>query len=100
MATLIVNDLVASKELDSKAMAGVVGGMNSFPFLDASTTLDNKVADVKQAFGLGLSQDNAGALINNQAIEGGNGIVFAPVDQSLTQSNFLDLFDIGNTSVS
>ncbi len=40
MATLIIKDLVESKELDSKAMAAVVGGMGSmeelaarFPFI-------------------------------------------------------------------
>jgi hypothetical protein len=98
------SDLSASKELESKAMRGIVGG-TSVPeqlsgLLDFSTRLDNRVADVNQAFGFGLSQANAGAVTNNQAISGGNGVVYAPVSQYQTQGNYMNLYDIGNTWVS
>ncbi len=98
------SDLSVSKELESNEMRGITGG-TSVPeplsgLLDLSTRMDNRVADVTQAFGFGLSQANAGAVTNNQAISGGNGVVYAPVSQHQTQSNYLDLFDIGNTWVS
>lgn len=101
---LKIIDLAVSKELDSKTMSEVRGGhspLESLSFmLDASTSLRNKVADVNQQFALGLEQGNAGAVTNNQAIQGGNGIVYAPVTQTLDQGNWLSVFDLGNTSVS
>ncbi len=101
---LKINDLAISKELDSKAMAGVRGGHDPLAalslLLDGSTTLKNKVADVDQMFALGLAQNNAGAVTNNQAIQGGNGITYAPVTQYLDQTNWMDVYGIGNTSVS
>ncbi len=101
---LKISDLTLSKELDSKTMAGVHGGKSLMDplslMLDASTTLRNKVADVDQMFALGLAQDNAGAVTNNQSIQGGNGITYAPVTQRLSQDNWLDVYGIGNTTVS
>jgi uncharacterized protein with beta-barrel porin domain len=69
-------------------------------FLDFSTSLTNKVADVKQGFGLNLAQGNAGEVTNNQIIHGGNGVVYAPVTQVMTQGNYLDLYELGNSLVS
>ena len=102
---LNITDLNVSKDSDSNAMASVSGGTNQLPqsialLLDGSTSLTNKVADISQGFGLGLAQNNAGAVTNNQAINGGNGIVYAPVDQNLSQSNWMDVYGIGNATVS
>ena len=102
---LNITDLNVSKELDSKAMASVSGGNNQMPqslalLLDGSTSLTNKVADITQGFGLGLAQNNAGAVTNNQTINGGNGIVYAPVDQNLSQSSWMNVYGIGNATVS
>ena len=99
---LKVKDLIASKELDTKAMRTVVGGTRKGKpslSLDFGTRLDNRVADVSQLFEFGFGQSNAGQVTNNQAIKGGNGIAYAPVDQHLSQDNYLDVFDVGNTYV-
>ena len=97
---LKITDLTVSKELDHLEMAGVRGGTNELErlsaLIDFSTSLSNTVADVQQGFGFGLAQSNSGAVTNNQNIVGGNGIVFAPVKQSQTQSNAMALTDIGN----
>ncbi|MCB1679234.1 MAG: hypothetical protein KDI16_11185 [Halioglobus sp.] len=101
---LNITDLNTSRELDSVAMAGVSGGVTELErlgaLIDFSTSLHNKVADVDQAFGFSLVQSNSGAVTNNQTIVGGNGIVFAPVHQTQTQSNALALSDIGRTFLS
>ena len=97
---LNIKDLAASKALDSNAMTTVRGGFNPFAMIDGSTTLTNRVADVSQLFGFALDQTNAGKVTNNQIIEGGNGIVYAPVNQNLDQGNLLSVSDIGNTRVS
>ena len=97
---LNITDLAESKELDSKTMAGVRGGFNPFAILDASTSLNSKVADANQLFAFDLAQNNAGAVTNNQAINGGNGITYAPVDQTLNQAGTMSVYDIGNISVS
>lgn len=98
------NDLSVSKQLESQEMRGITGGTSTeerlSALLDFSSRVDNRVADVNQVFGFGLSQANAGAVTNNQAISGGNGVVYAPVSQHQTQSNYMDLYDIGNTWVS
>jgi len=102
---LNITDLILSKDLDSSTMSNVNGGTNQLPqslaiLLDGSTSLTNKVADINQGFGLGLEQNNAGAVTNNQIINGGNGIVYAPVDQNLSQSNWMNVFGIGSATVS
>ena len=101
---LKITDLTVSKELASNEMAHVVGGISDLERLSAlfdfSTSIANKVADVNQGFGLNLAQSNVGEVTNNQAITGGNGVVYAPVTQTQTQGNFMDLFGLGNTSVS
>jgi len=98
---LKITDLSASKTLDHKAMTSVRGGFDPFAILvDGSTSLNNKVADVDQVFAFGFAQNNAAAVTNNQAITGGNGISYAPVNQTLNQGNTLSVFDIGNTQVS
>ena len=98
---LKLKDLEMNKALDSKEMKSVVGGWNPMSLLlDGSTTMDNRVADVSSAFGLALDQTNAGAVTNNQAIQGGNGIVYAPVKQDMSQYSDMYLGGIGNTSVS
>lgn len=101
---LKITDLTASKELTSHEMSDVSGGTSELErfsaLLDFSTSLLNKVADVNQQYGFSIAQSNSGAVTNNQTIIGGNGIVFAPVSQSQTQSNTLALTDIGNAFVS
>lgn len=98
---LKIKNLVVSKELDTRAMTDIRGGFNPFAILlDGSTSLNSKVADVDQVFQFALTQNNAGQVTNNQAIQGGNGIVYAPVDQNLNQSNYLNVSDIGNVAVS
>lgn len=97
---LKIKDLTVSKELDRKAMTGVVGGFNPFALMvDGSTRMDNKVADVDQVFAFDFSQMNAGAVTNNQMIEGGNGIIDAPVHQTLNQDNTMSVSGLGNTSI-
>ena len=96
---LKITDLTASKELESKEMASVCGGWDPMSIL-ASTTIDNKVADVTQAFAFDLGQANKGKVTNNQAFHGGNGTIHAPVEQYQHQSNDMFVYDIGNTSVS
>lgn len=97
---LKINDLSVSKELDHKTMAGVRGGFDPFAVLNGSTSMKSKVADIDQVFQFGFAQSNAGQVTNNQAIEGGNGIIYAPVDQTLNQYSDMNVFDIGNTTVS
>ena len=97
---LKITDLTASKELESREMSRVRGGSSPFLKIDFSTGLTNKVADVAQSFGLGLAQVNEGAVTNNQAISGGNGFTFAPVDQHQEQYSEMFVYDIGNVSVS
>jgi len=98
---LNIKDLAVNKELDSKTMASVKGGFDPFAILiDGSTSLNNKVADVDQIFSLGLAQNNAAAVTNNQAINGGNGLIYAPVNQNLDQYSDMNVSGIGNVSVS
>ena len=100
---LKINDLDTNYDLDSREMAGITGGTSELEslsaLLDFSTSLVNKVADVQQQFGFSFAQSNSGAVTNNQTIIGGNGIVFAPVSQSQTQSNSLAVSDIGGSFV-
>jgi hypothetical protein len=97
---LKITDLTASKELESKDMAGVRGGTSPFLSIDFSTGLTNKVADVTQGFGFAFAQANHGTVTNNQGIAGGNGFAIAPVDQYQDQYNDMDVYGIGNVSVS
>ena len=97
---LKITDLTASKELESKDMAGICGGNSPFALIDFSTGITNKVADVTQGFGFAFAQGNEGIVANNQAIQGGNGFSLAPVTQYQDQYNDLDVSDIGNVSVS
>ena len=98
---LKINDIATSKALDTKSMSVVFGGSRKGPSIDFDfgTRMDNRVADVSQMFGFSFDQTNAGQVTNNQAMKGGNGIVYAPVNQNLSQDNYLDVFGIGNTSV-
>jgi hypothetical protein len=93
-------DLTSSKEMASGEMAGVRGGFDPFAIFDSSTSIYNKVANVTQAFNFQFAQANAGTVTNNQAIQGGNGVTYAPVDQTQYQDNYLDVSQIGNVSVS
>jgi hypothetical protein len=101
---LKINDLTVSKELARGEMAEVVGGNSELErlsaLIDFSTSTTNKVADVNQIFGLSLAQGNAGAVINNQTIVGGNGFTDAPVTQDQVQDNYMSVYGVGNTSVS
>lgn len=99
---LKITDLTTSKELDSKTMANVRGGNDLArlsALLDFSTAISSQVANVNQGFGFTFAQSNSGTLTNNQAISGGNGVVFAPVNQTQTQGNTMSISDIGNTNV-
>ena len=96
---LKINDLTTSKELDTTEMTTVRGGFDPFAGIDFSTTMESKVADVTQAFAFEFAQGNAGAVTNNQAISGGNGITYSPVNQTQVQGNNLSVSGIGNTSV-
>ena len=101
---LKITDLSVSKEMASNEMARVVGGMSDLEMLsaliDLSSSVHNKVADVNQRFGLNLDQSNVGYVTNNQILQIGNGVLIAPVYQTQTQGNFLDLLGLGNTAVS
>ena len=101
---LKITDLSVSKEMASNEMARVVGGMSDLEMLsaliDLSSSVHNKVADVNQGFGLNLDQSNVGYVTNNQILQNGNGVLIAPVYQTQTQGNFLDLLGLGNTAVS
>lgn len=95
---LKLNELQHCEELAPEALSEVRGGFDPFAVL-ASTRIDNRVADVDQLFALQLQQANAGAVTNNQAILGGNGATYAPVNQDQYQHNNMYLSGIGNTSV-
>lgn len=98
---LKIKDLTAAKELNSKAMSRVVGGLNPFAILvNASTRMDNKVVDMDQVFALNLDQVNAGNVTNNQAIVGGNGRTEADVNQDLRQANAIGISGLGNAYIS
>ena len=97
---LKITNLAESKELDSETMTSIRGGFDPFAILDGSTSLNSKVADVDQMFAFGFAQNNAGAVTNNQAINGGNGITYAPVNQHLDQYSDMNVSGIGNVSVS
>lgn len=98
---LNITDLAASKALDSKTMTSIRGGFDPFAILlDGSTSLNNKVADVDQVFAFAFIQNNAAAVTNNQAISGGNGQIYAPVNQNLDQYSDMTVSGIGNVSVS
>lgn len=100
---LKITDLTVSSELDKRAMAGITGGNSELERLaalfDFSTAISNQVADIQQAFGFTIAQTNSGSVTNNQTIYGGNGVVYAPVTQTMTQGNSLSLSDIGNAFV-
>lgn len=95
---LTIKDLSASKDLETREMAEVRGGFDPFSIF-AGTTITSHVADVTQAFALELAQGNAGSVTNNQAIQGGNGVSYAPVTQTQVQGNYMDVYDIGNVHV-
>ena len=97
---LKITDLITNKEMDSKELTEVRGGFKPFATFDLSSTVDNKVADVSQAFGFALGQQNLGQLVNNQTIYGGNGTIDAKVHQDQYQNNDMFLSDIGKVSVS
>jgi len=97
---LKITDLAEDKALDRKTMASVRGGFDPFAILNTSTSLNSKVADANQLFTFDLAQNNAAAVTNNQAINGGNGITYAPVNQTLTQGSAMSVYDIGNINVS
>jgi hypothetical protein len=96
---LKINDLTVSKNMETREMAGVRGGLDPFAAINFSTGFVSKVADVQQTFAFQFAQGNVGAVTNNQAIAGGNGISYAPVDQSQNQYNDLYVSGVGNVSV-
>jgi len=97
---LKITDLAVSKNMESREMAEVRGGMDPFAVIDFSTGFENKVADVTQAFNFQFAQGNLGAVTNNQAIQGGNGTSLAPVHQTQTQNNHMSVSGVGNVSIS
>ena len=97
---LKITDLHVNKEMESTEMAGVRGGFDPFAIFDSSTSITSKVADANQMFAFGFAQSNVGEVTNNQAISGGNGVIYAPVDQTQVQNNYMDVSDIGNIFVS
>ena len=97
---LKISDLTVSKSLESREMSSVRGGLDPFAHIDFSSDMTNKLADVTQGFGLALAQGNEGAVTNNQAIAGGNGIDFVPVDQAQGQFNEMLVAGLGNIAVS
>lgn len=97
---LKITDLIVSKDMKDCEMADIRGGSDLFAFIDFSTRFDNKVADVQQLFAFEFAQGNAGAVTNNQLIQAGNGVIYAPVHQEQKQDNHLDVSGIGNITVS
>jgi len=97
---LKIEDLAVSKELDTKAMGKVVGGLSLLPlFVNNAVRMDNKVADMDQVFAFDLDQINGGMLTNNQALKSENGTINADVDQKLDQRNALALSGFGNATI-
>jgi hypothetical protein len=97
---LKISDLSTNKEIDSREMGRIRGGLDPFAHIDFSSSLTNKVASVNQAFDFAFAQGNAGTVTNNQLIQGGNGLSLAPVDQSQFQDNWMDVSYVGNVHVS
>jgi hypothetical protein len=95
---LNIKDLAVSKELETREMAEVRGGFDPFSIF-GGTSITSHVADVTQGFAFELAQGNVGTVTNNQAIQGGNGVSYAPVTQTQKQDNYMDVYDVGNVHV-
>ena len=81
MSKLMINDLVESKELDSKAMAGVYGGViEGIPSSLLNIDTDNLVNETNQtlAQAITFAVPQAVANTNNQALQSRNGAIVAP----------------------
>lgn len=62
MATLMIKDLSASKELDGKAMAAVAGGMASIlPFVLSFTSVDTSFPVRNSNAQVGIQSNEVGA---------------------------------------
>ena len=101
---LKISDLIESKEMDSREMTRVRGGLSIEPprspfTIDFGTRITSKVANATQAFDFAFAQGNEGAVTNNQQIAGGNGSSWSPVSQSQFQDNFMNVSGVGNISV-
>ena len=81
MSKLMINDLVESKELDSKAMTGVYGGeIAGLPSGLLNIDTDNLVNETNQTLAQAISFEVPQVVqnTNNQAIASRNGAVVAP----------------------
>lgn len=101
MSKLVITDLVASTDLDSKAMASVYGGELSSPlsgplFSSVNTVLD---FDFAQAFNVGTAAANTSHIGAAQGNVNGNGTQQA--DQYIDVYGYADAnsSDIGNLFV-
>lgn len=97
---LTIKDLAVAKELDSKAMNSVAGGLTPLLGINTSTRSDNKVIDMDQMFKFDFAQLNVGDITNNQALKAGNGTIEADADQRMAQNNAMHIRDVGNAYIS
>lgn len=101
---LKLNDLSRNETLTDSRMSQVTGGTSDFErlsaLIDFSSDIASTVGSVSQGIGLRLGQSNDGNVVNTQIIQGGNGVIYAPVRQEQTQANYLDLLKLGNSLVS
>ena len=86
---------VITKEPDEKTRGAWISQLLAMSGVIQQLANDDRLEKL-----LKFAQGNVGAVTNNQAIAGGNGISYAPVHQSQSQSNDLYVSDIGNVSVS
>lgn len=100
MTTLIIRDLVESKELDGKAMSGVFGGTLSAPSLPLFS-LSNNVADLDifQSFAVATTASNSSAINAAQGNVNGNGTQWADQYIDVTQHATADTSNLGNVDV-
>lgn len=97
MTTLTIRDLVDSKDLDRKAMAGVFGGMLGIPFFSSI----NNVADLDllQGFEIQTTAANSSIVSAAQGNANGNGTQWADQYINTHQSADANSSDMGNVNI-
>lgn len=100
MTTLVIRDLMESRELDGKAMTGVFGGLMAMPSIPLFS-MSNNVADldIAQAFGIATTASNASAISAAQGNHNGNGVQWADQYIDVSQTSTADTSNLGNVDV-
>lgn len=97
MSALIIRDLEASKDLDTKAMAGVFGGTSLVPLFGLSNTVLD--FDFAQAFGIETVAANTSTVNAAQGNVNGNGTQQADQYIDVYGDAYANTSNIGNIDV-